>query len=160
MGRVSCSKFRLSRKRSDRCPIKTTLLCFHCSNNVSSICNAYLMSTFDEHGISGRLTIEKARVWDLRTTGQVTSGNRTTAGISCVCFHPTEPTLCVVRENSIKAFLERVCQVTVQGSFSVLSFYNAHSGGKMSTVQLQSVVSAAEFTKDGSRIVAIFRVWK
>lgn len=49
-------------------------------------------------------------------------------------------------------------QVTVQGSFSVLSFYNAHSGGKMSSVPLNNAVVGAQFSKDGDKIVAVFRV--
>lgn len=113
------------------------------------------MST-DERGIEGHLSIEAERVWDLRTTGQVKSSGRTAAGICCICFHPTDPTLCVVGLSGEK--MTGPVQVTVQGSISVLAFYNAHSGGKMSSVSLQSVVSAAQFTRDGNQIVVIFRV--
>ncbi len=56
------------------------------------------VSSMDEHGIEGHLSIEKERVWDLKSTGQVTTNNRSTAGIGFLCFHPTDPTLCVVRQ--------------------------------------------------------------
>lgn len=63
----------------------------------------------DDRGVRGHITIEKSRVWDLKSTGQVlsffapflsfhkvSSGIRSFAAISCLCFHPTDPTLCVV----------------------------------------------------------------
>eukprot|EP00210_Caulerpa_lentillifera_P001166 g1122.t1 len=98
----------------------------------------------DDRGVKGHITVEKSRVWDLKSTGQVSSGVRSFAAINCICFHPIDPTLCVV---------------TVQGPLSILSFYNTHSGGKMSTVPLRSVVAAAQFTNDGEQIVVVFRDW-
>ncbi|CAD7696267.1 unnamed protein product [Ostreobium quekettii] len=90
----------------------------------------------------GAVLVDLVRSLDLRKSGQVQG--KTPGAISCMCFHPSQPVLCVV---------------VAQEAFSALTLYDVVSGGKLGGVEVRASILTVKFTPDGAQLVFACRDW-